>query len=113
MSTSPLSATGRHLVLATALLGWLCAGFHLSITSLAMQSAAVDLLGRVGALDTEAYQALNREAQARQLSDAEQEQLQRGKELVARWFAWYQCAFLFGAASGGLFFGGLGDRIGR
>jgi MFS family permease len=32
---------------------------------------------------------------------------------VGRWFAWYQCAFLFGAAAGGLLFGRLGDRIGR
>src|SRR5262249_55360977 len=35
------------------------------------------------------------------------------KVLVGRWFAWYQCAFLFGAAAGGLVFGRLGDRIGR
>lgn len=32
---------------------------------------------------------------------------------VGRWFAWYICAFLLGAALGGLVFGWLGDRIGR
>lgn len=32
---------------------------------------------------------------------------------VGRWFAWYICAFLLGAAAGGLLFGWLGDRIGR
>jgi MFS family permease len=32
---------------------------------------------------------------------------------VTRWFAWYQAAFLFGAAAGGWLFGWLGDRIGR
>src|SRR5439155_26547791 len=32
---------------------------------------------------------------------------------VARWFAWYRCAFVFGAAAGGLVFGRLGDWIGR
>jgi MFS family permease len=33
--------------------------------------------------------------------------------LRGRWFSWYVCAFLLGAASGGLGFGWLGDRIGR
>ncbi len=32
---------------------------------------------------------------------------------VGRWFSWYICAFLLGAACGGLLFGWLGDRIGR
>ena len=36
-----------------------------------------------------------------------------GNSAAARWFAWYQCAFLFGAAAGGFIFGRLGDRIGR
>ncbi len=33
--------------------------------------------------------------------------------IVTRWFAWYQAAFLFGAAAGGWLFGALGDRLGR
>src|SRR5262245_66616113 len=33
--------------------------------------------------------------------------------VVTRWFAWYQAAFLFGAATGGWLFGWLGDRLGR
>jgi MFS family permease len=33
--------------------------------------------------------------------------------LRGRWFSWYVCAFLLGAAAGGLGFGWLGDRIGR
>jgi MFS family permease len=111
---APLSASGRFLVLAAAFLGWLCAGMHLSITSLAMQSAAVDLLGRTGELDPELFRELNRQAQYKQdLSAGDRDQLTRWQEMVARWFAWSQCAFLFGAAAGGLFFGWLGDRIGR
>src|SRR3712207_2826757 len=33
--------------------------------------------------------------------------------VVTRWFAWYQAAFLFGAAAGGWLFGYLGDLVGR
>jgi MFS family permease len=33
--------------------------------------------------------------------------------LRGRWFSWYVCAFLLGAAAGGFGFGWLGDRIGR
>jgi MFS family permease len=32
---------------------------------------------------------------------------------VTQWFAWFQAAFLFGAAAGGWLFGSLGDRFGR
>src|SRR5262249_61448809 len=35
------------------------------------------------------------------------------ERVITRWFAWYQAAFLFGAAAGGWVFGWLGDRIGR
>jgi MFS family permease len=35
------------------------------------------------------------------------------ESLRGRWFAWYVCAFLLGAATGGLCFGWLGDRFGR
>lgn len=33
--------------------------------------------------------------------------------LKARWFSWYVCAFLLGAATGGFLFGWIGDRVGR
>jgi len=35
------------------------------------------------------------------------------ESMVGQWFSWYICAFLLGAACGGLFFGWLGDRFGR
>ena len=34
-------------------------------------------------------------------------------DTVRSWYAYFQCAFLFGAAAGGYFFGRLGDRMGR
>lgn len=39
--------------------------------------------------------------------------LGRGEEIIGQWFAWYTCAFLLGAAVGGLVFGWVGDRYGR
>lgn len=116
-----LSPAGRYLVLVCAFLGWFCAGFHLAITTLAMQPAAVDLLGRTGQLDVARFQALNKLAPkkgakpttASAMSDGDKQQLDDWNERVARWNAWLVCAFLFGAATGGLVFGRIGDRIGR
>ncbi len=115
-----LSDAGRYLILVCAFLGWLCAGFHLAITSLAMQPAAIDLLARTGEIDGARFKALNQQASRKAatasnsaLSAEDSQQLSHWKDVVKSWFSWYQCAFLFGAASGGLLFGRLGDRYGR
>ena len=121
IASTPLSTSGRYLILVSAFFGWFCAGFFLATTSLAMQPAAIDLLGRTGELNVARYHALNKLApkkgkpkpDAAVFSEADETQLKQWKGTIARWFAWYQCAMLFGAASGGLFFGRLGDRIGR
>ena len=112
-----LSTTGRYLILVVAFLGWLFAGVHMSITQLAGQAAAIDLLERTGELNATQFHLLNKQAPTKakeeRLAPAELAQLKEGRSLVFRWFAWFQCAFLFGAATGGLAFGWLGDRIGR
>lgn len=114
-----LPAAGRYIILICAFLGWMCAGFHMAITSLAMQPAAIDLLARTGQLNESQYRNMNKQVQARgkrpagAVLIAEEVQFEHWKELTSGWFAWLQCAFLFGAASGGLFFGRLGDHIGR
>jgi MFS family permease len=124
MSAAPpapatLSTRGRLTVLAVAFLGWLGAGVHMSITQQTGRAAAIDLLDRVGELDPARFQALNKQAEqakkgtAEKLSEADARQLKAWEEPVGRWFAWIQCAFLFGAAAGGLVFGWLGDHIGR
>lgn len=115
-----LSPAGRYLVLFCAFFGWLFAGFHMSITQLGAQAAAVDLLGQRGFLDVSRYRELTRKYPQTgvgkkwgdHLSD-EEKLLMTWQSAVSQWFAWYQCSFLFGAASGGLVFGRLGDRIGR
>lgn len=117
-----LSNGARLVMLATAFLGWMCAGFLMSITSVAMQPAIVDLLDRTDRLDRLEYDELsNRKkeaagpgaSQSRQLSAAESERLTDWNVRVGEWVAWVKCAFLFGAATGGLCFGAIGDRFGR
>lgn len=78
-----LSKTDCALVLVTAFLGWMCAGWQLAISSIAMRDAAKDLL-----VDG---------------SEAE----------IGAWFGRLTCAFLLGAAFGGYVFGVMGDRFGR
>ena len=78
-----ISFGGRVLVLVTAFLGWMFAGTIMVLIPLAGRSAAISFLGP------------GHEAE------------------VGNWFSRYICAFLLGAATGGLLFGWLGDRIGR
>ncbi len=85
-----LSTQGRMLVLAAAFFGWMFAGLQMIIVPLVARSATIDMLG---------------------WNAAELTKSQSGR--VGEWFAWYICAFLMGAAAGGLLFGWLGDRIGR
>ncbi|MBI3467654.1 MAG: MFS transporter [Planctomycetes bacterium] len=120
-SPMPLSTGGRYLILVTAFLGWLFAGMLLQITSLAMRSAAIDLLSQVGGIDLEHFNTLNKALQSAKkgqtadsvLSESDANQLKVWRASVQEWFAYYQCAFLFGAAAGGFVFGRLGDRFGR
>ncbi len=83
-----LSAPQRRVVLAAAFLGWMFAGMEISLFVLIARPSVLGML----ALDA-------RDSGA--------------ESLAAQWFAWYQCAFLLGAAAGGWFFGWLGDRAGR
>jgi SHS family sialic acid transporter-like MFS transporter len=116
---APLSRAARLTVLAVAFLGWLGAGVHMSITQQTGRAASIDLLGRTGEIDAARFQALSQQeelakkGQAEKLSEGDAARLEEWKTPVGRWFAWNQCAFLFGAATGGLLFGWLGDRIGR
>ncbi|MFP6667889.1 MAG: MFS transporter [Pirellulales bacterium] len=120
-SLPPITAAGRYLILATAFLGWFCAGMQMSITSLAMRSAATDLLDRTAAIDagrlTEVT-VLKKKIKSgvlpsKTLGDADRDAAEGWGALIGQWYSWYQCAFLFGAAAGGWMFGRLGDRIGR
>ena len=84
MAVPALTRCQRAAVLGGAFLAWLFAGLEISLFVLVHRQMTLELLG------TETPEAV-----------------------VTRWFAWYQAAFLFGAAAGGWVFGALGDRAGR
>lgn len=75
---------GKMLALTAALLGWMFDGFEMGLFPVVARPAVMELLGE-------------------QSSDA----------LFGRWYGVITAAFLVGAATGGVVFGWLGDRIGR
>jgi MFS transporter, SHS family, sialic acid transporter len=84
-STIPApSRTSQYSTLVAALLGWMFDGFEMGLFPLIGQPAIQDLLG----------------------PDAP-------KDAAGRWFGAIIAVFLVGAATGGVLFGWLGDKIGR
>jgi MFS family permease len=79
-----LSRRQQFIVLAAAFAAWMFAGAAISLFILISRQIILGLLGH----DTP-------------------------ESVVTQWIAWYQAAFLFGAAAGGWLFGALGDRLGR
>jgi len=77
------SGFGRWMALTAALLGWMFDGFEMGLFPLIGGPALAELLGPAAATD------------------------------AAGWFGAIIAVFLVGAATGGVFFGWLGDRIGR
>lgn len=83
------SAFGRWMALVAALLGWMFDGAEMGVFSMVGRAAMQDLLGFSGSLSR----------------DQEQQ--------VGLFFGVVIAVFLVGAATGGVLFGWLGDRIGR
>jgi len=79
----PATQTAKYMTLLAALLGWMFDGFEMGLFPLIGQPALADLLGPAGAKD------------------------------AGMWFGAIIAVFLVGAASGGVLFGWLGDKIGR
>lgn len=78
------SARGQWLTLTAALLGWMFDGLEMGLFPLVARPALLDLLG----------------------DDV-------GDQAITRWIAVITAVFLVGAATGGVLFGWLGDRVGR
>ena len=93
MGSASLSR-GRWLALVAALLGWLFDGFEMGLFPVISRPALIDLLD------------LHPDPVTRKLSGDED-------KLVNRWNALAIAGFLIGAATGGVLFGWLGDRLGR
>jgi MFS family permease len=89
-----LSLGQRLTILAAAFFGWMFAGLQIALFVLIHRPAMLSLLA-VPSLGANAVPAAIDE------------------QAITQWFAWYQAAFLLGAASGGWLFGVLGDRLGR
>ncbi len=87
-TVAELTRTQRYVVLAAAFLGWMFAGLEIALFVLIHRPAMISLMTADGAAVVD-------------------------EGAVTQWFAWYQAAFLFGAASGGWWFGMMGDRHGR
>ena len=87
LSPPNLSTGGRLIILFVAFAGWMFAGFEMNIIPLAGRPAIISFL-----------------------SESSSEAPAEGT--VGNWFAAYVCAFLLGAAAGGLLFGRLGYHIG-
>src|SRR5262245_8962728 len=77
---------GKWLALVAALLGWMFDGFEIGMFPLVGPNALNDLLGTEGAANP---------------------------ALKGEWFGVIMSVFLIGAATGGVLFGWLGDRVGR
>jgi MFS family permease len=91
---------GRWLALVAASLGWMFDGFEMGLHPLVAYPALRELLGPgVAAGLGSAADPATVEAAL--------------KTAVGQWNAILNALFLFGAATGGFFFGWLGDRIGR
>src|SRR5579864_7645845 len=83
LAMDPHRNRGRWLALAAALLGWMFDGLEQGLFPLVARPALQDLVG----------------------SSKESE--------IGVWFSVATAGFLVGAATGGVLFGWLGDRIGR
>src|SRR5579859_342772 len=86
---SPSLPRGRWLALIAALLGWLFDGFEMGLFPVVSRPALMDLLGFSGTLTPDQ------------------------KSVVDMWNGLAIAGFLVGAATGGVLFGWLGDRLGR
>lgn len=106
-----LGRKGRWLVLMAAFLGWMFAGWEMSILPLSARSATIGLLQ-----EDPGSQEWVASARSSQNTSASAEATADNKRLdaaVGKWFFRYIAAFLFGAALGGWVFGWLGDYAGR
>ena len=113
-STSPprLGTLASVAILVCAFLGWFFGGTQIALNNL-IQNGVLDVLDQSGSIDQELYGELTAKLRNNSATADELARMEQWSPLVKKWYAWLQCAFLFGAALGGYIFGKLGDRLGR
>jgi SHS family sialic acid transporter-like MFS transporter len=97
-------ARGAWMALIAALLGWMFDGAEMGVFSMVAKPALESLL------IAEVAPSQTRLRDTKGLSPEAAEEL---KQKVISWQGLIQAAFLIGAATGGVLFGWLGDRVGR
>src|SRR5262249_9615705 len=90
-SSTPILSRGRWMALIAALLGWMFDGFEMGLFPVISRPALIDLL---------------------HVQDPKKPTLDEDR-LVNQWNSLAIAGFLIGAATGGVIFGWLGDRLGR
>src|SRR4051812_9884475 len=100
MDQDAIARRGRWLAVVAASLGWMFDGFEMGLHPLVAHPALRELLGPT--VSARFSQGVDPSAVAAELAAA-----------VGWWNAVLNALFLFGAATGGVLFGWLGDRIGR
>ena len=104
---------GRLLVLTAAFLGWMFAGWEMSLLPLSARSVTIGML-QEDADHSDWVTSARRTLESREDGSVDdQEAANRLNAIVGEWFARYIAAFLFGAALGGWVFGWFGDHAGR
>lgn len=129
----PSSRASRQIILWAAFLGWMFSGFQMAVMTLASRAATTEFLrsGMVSPAQPWSLARLGRLSLAGPLARplAEPSHMSENavnlgttdisdeetalRAIAAKWLSWYNAAFLFGAAGGGLVFGWLGDYLGR
>ena len=117
MKPTELSRTSRYIILAAAFLGWMLSGVQMTIMNLASSPATEEfarsgLVSKQELFDVGAVFAMPRlpSAGMGEVSLPPKEDLKQFKD---NWYAFFNCAFLLGAATGGLLFGWIADWTGR
>ncbi|MCA9058491.1 MAG: MFS transporter [Planctomycetaceae bacterium] len=108
-SSGSLNRTGQILVLASAFLGWMFAGWQMSLVPLVARAATIQMVRS----EVEANVAAQAATDVIDADELKQQTDQALDTAVTRWFTLYIAAFLFGAAAGGWIFGWYADRAGR
>lgn len=99
LSTDKSSNTGKWMALIAAILGWMFDGFEMGLFPLTGRPALTELLTPeiTAEMTPETIAAMKKAAGAQ----------------AGQWFGVIMAVFLIGAATGGVVFGWLGDKIGR